>query len=331
MLNLLTDIEGLSVGHATDLGLGSGVTAIVFDKPAVASGVVLGGAPGGRDTALLDPAMTVTEVDAFVLSGGSAFGLDAAGGVQAGLRAMGRGFPVGNQRVPIVPQAILMDLLNGGDKDWGLQSPYRDLGYEAFRAAAKGYFPLGTVGAGTGATTATVKGGLGSASARSSAGHTIAAIVAVNALGSATVGEGPHFWSAPFEQDEEFGGLGLPEMIDARDTAMRLKGMNTTATTIGAIVTDAVLTKAQAHRLAVMGHDGFARALLPAHLPLDGDTIFSAATGARPLGGLPEFLELCHLATLVMARAIARGVYGATALAVEGAQPAWRDRYADRL
>lgn len=331
MLNLLTDIEGLSVGHATDLGLGSGVTAIVFDKPAVASGVVLGGAPGGRDTALLDPSMTVTEVDAFVLSGGSAFGLDAAGGAQAGLRAMGRGFPVGNQRVPIVPQAILMDLLNGGDKDWGLQSPYRDLGYEAFRASAKGYFALGTVGAGTGATTATVKGGLGSASARSSTGHTIAAIVAVNALGSATVGEGPHFWSAPFEQDEEFGGLGLPEMIDARDTAMRLKGMNTTATTIGAIVTDAVLTKAQAHRLAVMGHDGFARALLPAHLPLDGDTIFSAATGARALGGLPEFLELCHLATLVMARAIARGVYEATALAVEGAQPAWRDRFADRL
>ncbi|MBO9122195.1 MULTISPECIES: P1 family peptidase [unclassified Rhizobium] len=330
MLNLLTDIEGLSVGHATDLALGSGVTAIVFDRPAVASGVVLGGAPGGRDTALLDPSMTVAEVDAFVLSGGSAFGLDAAGGVQAGLRAMGRGFLVGNQRVPIVPQAILMDLLNGGDKDWGLQSPYRDLGYEAFRAAAKGSFALGTVGAGTGATTATFKGGLGSASARSSAGHTIAAIVAVNALGSATVGEGPHFWSAPFEQDNEFGGLGLPQAFDARDTAMRLKGMNTTATTIGAIVTDAVLTKAEAHRLAVMGHDGFARALLPAHLPLDGDTIFSAATGAKPLGGLPEFLELCHLATLVMARAIARGVYEATALPVEGAQPAWRDRYADR-
>jgi L-aminopeptidase/D-esterase-like protein len=329
LLNLLTDIEGLSVGHATDVGLGSGVTAIVFDKPAVASGVVLGGAPGGRDTALLDPSMTVAEVDAFVLSGGSAFGLDAAGGVQAGLRAMGRGFPVGNQRVPIVPQAILMDLLNGGDKDWGLQSPYRDLGYEAFRAAAKGSFALGTVGAGTGATTATFKGGLGSASARSSAGHTIAAIVAVNALGSATVGEGPHFWAAPFEQDSEFGGLGLPQAIDARDTAMRLKGMNTTATTIGAIVTDAVLTKAEAHRLAIMGHDGFARALLPAHLPLDGDTIFSAATGAKPLGGLPEFLELCHLATLVMARSIARGVYEATALPVEGTQPAWRDRYAD--
>jgi L-aminopeptidase/D-esterase-like protein len=282
LLNLLTDIEGLSVGHATDLRLGSGVTAIVFDEPATASGVVLGGAPGGRDTALLDPSMTVGEVDAFVLSGGSAFGLDAAGGVQAGLREIGRGFVVGNQRVPIVPQAILMDLLNGGDKDWGVQSPYRDLGYAAFKAAAKGSFALGTVGAGTGATTATAKGGLGSASALTSGGHRIAAIVAVNALGSATIGEGPHFWSAPFERNAEFGGLGLPSAINESDTAMRLKGMDTTATTIGAIVTDAILTKAETHRLAIMAHDGFARALLPAHLPLDGDTVFAAATGRTP-------------------------------------------------
>ncbi len=330
MLNLLTDIEGLSVGHATDLRLGSGVTAIVFDEPATASGVVLGGAPGGRDTALLDPSMTVGEVDAFVLSGGSAFGLDAAGGVQAGLREIGRGFVVGNQRVPIVPQAILMDLLNGGDKDWGVQSPYRDLGYEAFKAAAKGSFALGTVGAGTGATTATAKGGLGSASALTSGGHRIAAIVAVNALGSATIGEGPHFWSAPFEGNAEFGGLGLPSTINESDTAMRLKGMDTTATTIGVIVTDAILTKAETHRLAIMAHDGFARALLPAHLPLDGDMVFAAATGRIPCNGLRDFMELCHLATSVMARAIARGVYEASALPVEGAQQAWKDRYRDR-
>ena len=274
--------------------------------------------------------MTIGEVDAFVLSGGSAFGLDAAGGVQAGLREIGRGFVVGNQRVPIVPQAILMDLLNGGDKDWGVQSPYRDLGYEAFKAAAKGSFALGTVGAGTGATTATAKGGLGSASALTSGGHRIAAIVAVNALGSATIGEGPHFWSAPFERNAEFGGLGLPSAIDESDTAMRLKGMDTTATTIGAIVTDATLTKAETHRVAIMAHDGFARALLPAHLPLDGDTVFAAATGRMPCNGLPDFMELCHLATSVMARAIARGVYEATALPVAGAQQAWKDRYRDR-
>ncbi len=324
-LNLLTDIEGVAVGHATDLVLGSGVTAIIFDEPAVASGSVLGGAPGGRETALLDPAMTVQSVDAFVLSGGSAFGLDAAGGVQAGLRQIGRGFEVGSAKVPIVPQAILMDLLNGGNKDWGLHSPYRDMGYDAFQAAAKGVFALGTVGAGTGATTATFKGGIGSASAETASGHKIAALLAVNAMGSATIGDGPHFWAAPFEKNGEFGGLGLPQHFTDDHSAMRIKGVKLTATTIGVVVTDAVLTKAQAHRLSIMAHDGLARAVLPAHLPGDGDTIFSAATGRKPLQDLSAFAELCHLATLVTARAVARGVYEATALPVPNAQMAWRN------
>jgi len=329
--NLLTDIAGVSVGNVTDLTLGSGVTAIVFDRPAIASGSVLGGAPGGRDTALLDPSMTVETVDAFVLSGGSAFGLDAAGGVQAGLRKIGRGLQVGTTRVPIVPQAILMDLLNGGDKDWGLHSPYRDMGYEAFQAASTGDFALGTIGAGTGATTVNLKGGLGSASARTASGHTIAAIVAVNALGSATIGSGPHFWAAPFEQDGEFGGLGLPQKFPPADIAMRVKGMTVTATTIGAVVTDATLTKAQVHRLSITAHDGLARALLPAHMPSDGDTVFAAATCEKPVSDDRQlFFELCHLATLVMARAIARGVYHATALPAPGSQPAWRDRFADQ-
>nr|WP_204330014.1 P1 family peptidase [Rhizobium phaseoli] len=326
LLNLITDIDGVSVGHATDLALGSGVTVIVFDAPAVASGTVLGGAPGGRDTGLLDPSMTVNAVDAFVLSGGSAFGLDAAGGVQAGLRELGRGFAVGPVRIPIVPQAILMDLLNGGDKDWGLHSPYRDMGYAALKAAAKGAFALGTIGAGTGATTATFKGGLGSASAVSSAGHRVGAVVAVNALGSPTIGDGPHFWAAPFEKDGEFGGLGMPAVADHR---MRLKGMNGPATTIGAVVTDAQLTKAEAHRLSLAGHDGLARALLPAHLPLDGDTVFAASTARHRRDDMASLMELCHLTTIVMARAIARGVYAATALPAEGAQKAWRDRYPD--
>ncbi|KEQ03391.1 P1 family peptidase [Pseudorhizobium pelagicum] len=323
-LNLLTDIEGVAVGHATDLDLGSGVTAVIFDRPAVASGSVLGGAPGGRETALLDPSMTVEAVDAFVLSGGSAFGLDAAGGVQSGLREIGRGFAVGSARVPIVPQAILMDLLNGGDKNWGLHSPYRDMGYEAFRAAQTGPFDLGTVGAGTGATTATVKGGIGSASAVTASGHTVAALMAVNAMGSVTIGEGPHFWAAPFEKDGEFGGLGMPQEFD---TALRLKGITIPATTIGVVVTDAVLTKAQAHRLSIAGHDGLARAVMPAHLPFDGDTIFSAATGARPVADAAALMEIFHLASLVTARAVARGVYEATALPYADAQPAWRDRF----
>jgi L-aminopeptidase/D-esterase-like protein len=326
-LNLLTDIEGVAVGHATDLQLGSGVTAIFFDEPAVASGSVLGGAPGGRETALLDPSMTVQTVDAFVLSGGSAFGLDAAGGVQAGLRQIGRGFPVGSAKVPIVPQAILMDLLNGGNKDWGLHSPYRDMGYDAFCAAQKGVFALGTVGAGTGATTATFKGGIGSASAKTLSGHTIGVLMAVNAMGAATVGDSKHFWSAPFEQNSEFGGLGLPSTFTADHTALRMKGVKLKATTIGVVVTDAVLTKAQAHRLSIMAHDGLARAVLPAHLPGDGDTIFAAATGKIPMDDMGAFAELCHLATLVTARAVARGVFEATALPNPSAQPSWRDRF----
>ncbi|MDR3514606.1 MAG: P1 family peptidase [Azospirillaceae bacterium] len=328
MRNLLTDVPGVAVGHATDPVLGSGVTVIVFDQPAMASGSVLGGAPGGRDIGLLDPAMTLQRVDALVLSGGSAFGLDAAGGVQAGLREIGRGLRVGTARVPIVPQAILMDLLNGGDKAWGRHSPYRELGYDAFRAAAAGDFDLGSVGAGTGATTATVKGGLGAASAVTPAGHIVAALVAVNAMGSATIGEGPHFWAAPFERDGEFGGLGWPPAFTPADLALRVKGVDLTATTIGAVVTDATLSKAQLHRLSILGHDGLARALLPAHLPSDGDTLFAAATGARPLDDDAGFLALCHVTVQVTARAVARGVYQATALPIVGSQAAWVDRFA---
>ncbi len=327
-LNLLTDVAGLTVGHATDLALGSGVTAVLFDPAAVASGLVLGGAPGGRDTALLAPGTLVERVDALVLSGGSAFGLDAAGGVQAALREQGRGFAIGDVRIPIVPQAILMDLLNGGNKDWGRFSPYRDLGYAAAVAAGPGPFALGTVGAGTGATTATVKGGLGSASAVASFGAVVGALVAVNAVGSVTVGEGPHFWAAPFEQGAEFGGLGLPAQCDL---TLRTKGgavrPSMPGTTIGVVATDAALDKGQAHRLAIAAHDGLARAVLPAHLPSDGDTVFAAATGRLAAPGTDDLTELCHLATIVMARAIARGVYAAAALPVPGAQPAWRDRF----
>lgn len=324
-LNLLTDVAGVAVGHAEDLRLGSGVTAIVFDEPAVASVSVLGGAPGGRDTDMLAPHNTVPAVDAIVLSGGSAFGLDAAGGVQAALREQGRGLAIRDVRVPIVSQAIIFDLLNGGDKDWGRFSPYRDMGYVAARAVARD-FALGTVGGGAGATTATVKGGVGSASAITSHGHTVACIVVVNAVGSPTVGEGPWFWAAPYEQNAEFGGRGLPA---AFDLTPRCKGGPGTSTTIGLVCTDATLTKPQAMRLAVMAHDGLARAVLPVHAPLDGDTVFGASTCRRPVRDLvPELTELGHFATLTMARAIARGVYEATALPVTAAQPSWKDRFA---
>lgn len=325
MRNLLTDIPGIMVGHATDLALGSGTTAILFDTPAVASVAVLGGAPGGRDTQMLEPEMTVQAVDAIVLSGGSAFGLDAAGGGQAMLREAGRGLLVAGLRVPIVCQAILFDLANGGDKEWGRYSPYREQGYTAAMAAMGGAFALGSVGAGTGCTTATVKGGLGSASMRTGSRHMVAAIVAVNAVGAATIGDGPWFWAAPFEVNGEFGGLGWPVPMPANAIASRMKNSPGTATTIGLVVTDAVLTKAQAKRLAIMAHDGLARAILPAHAPMDGDTIFAAATGAKPLDG--ALTELGHAAALTMSRAIARGVYEATPLPVAGAQQSWRQRF----
>jgi len=322
--NSITDIAGILVGQAEDLAVRSGVTVLLPEMRCTAAVDVRGGAPGTRDTDALDPTCLVEAIDAVVLSGGSAFGLDSASGVQAALREMGRGFAVGPHRVPIVPAAILFDLANGGEKDWARYSPYRDLGYEAARAAAP-TFATGTAGAGTGALTATFKGGLGSASAVSSTGHRIAAIVAVNAVGTATIGEGPHFWAAPFEQNNEFGGLGMPTEIDHR---LRLKSVKTTATTIGAVVTDASLIKAEAHRLSIAAHDGLARAVLPAHLPLDGDTIFAASTGKQKRNDMASLMELCHLAGIVMARAIARGVYEATALPVPSALPAWRDRYA---
>ncbi|HGG65282.1 MAG TPA: peptidase S58 family protein, partial [Rhodobacteraceae bacterium] len=196
-LNLITDVAGLRVGNAADEKVKSGSTVLVGDAPFVAAVHVMGGAPGTRETDLLAPDKVVQEVDALVLSGGSAFGLDAASGVVDALRAQGRGFKIGGQHVPIVPAAILFDLLNGGDKDWD-ENPYKGLGRAALEAAAV-EFSLGTHGAGAGATVTGLKGGLGSASVVLECGVTVGALVAVNAQGSVTVGDGPQFWAAPFE------------------------------------------------------------------------------------------------------------------------------------
>lgn len=324
--NLITDVAGLKVGNAGDHPLKSGVTVVFCEEPATAAVQVLGGAPGTRETDLLEPHNTVQTVDALVLSGGSAFGLDAATGVQAGLREMGRGFAVGPHRVPIVPAAILFDLMNGGGKDWGRYSPYRELGYAALENVGTD-FETGSVGAGTGALTATFKGGLGSASTVLTEGFTVGALVAVNALGSATVGETRHFWAAPFEEDGEFGGLGLPAPfpVEARfpRTKLSARPSGTENTTIAVIATDAVLTKAEAKRLAIAAHDGFARALWPAHTPLDGDLVFALATGKSGRTPAPEdFIALCAAAAATMARAIARGVHDATPM--EGdVLPSW--------
>jgi len=324
--NLITDVAGLKVGNAEDIQLGSGTTVVLFDEPAVASVDVRGGGPGTRETELLNAAQTVPGVDAIVVSGGSAFGLDAASGVQAWLRENGRGFAIGPARVPIVPGAVLFDLLSGGNKDWGRFPPYRDFGYAA--AAKAGLdFTLGSVGAGTGATVVDYKGGLGSASAQTANGVTIGALAAVNAVGTVVIGGGPWFWAAPFEVGAEFGGRGLPERFTPQMLKPVIKGVPGANTTLVVVATDAILTKAQANRLAVMAQTGMARAIYPVHSPLDGDTLFAAATGRRPLAD-PVFAltELGTLAANVVARAIARGIFAAEALPGDPL-PSWRDRF----
>ncbi len=330
MKNLLTDVPGVRVGHADDATLASGVTAIVFDAPATASIDVRGGGPGTREEAALKPESTVEAIDGIALSGGSAHGLDAAGGVQAWLAEQGRGFRIREAVIPIVPGAICFDLLNGGNKAWGRFPPYRDLGYAAARAASAD-FALGSVGAGLGATTANLKGGLGSASALTEGGVTVGALAVVNAIGSVTVGDGPWFWAAPFEIGNEFGGRGLPPSFTPDMLKVRLKGGPAATalenTTLVVVVTDAMLTKAQARRLAMIAQTGMARAIYPVHAPLDGDVVFAAATGSIPVDPLFGLTELGMVAANTVARAIARGVHGATALPFLGALPAWSDRF----
>ncbi len=310
--NLVTDILGVRVGNIHDDQIISGVTAVLFDCDTVASGSTRGGAPGTRDTDLLRPEMSVEGVNAIVLSGGSLFGLDAAGGVVAWLRAQGVGLSIGGQKIPIASQAITFDLQNGGMKDWHQEPVYWQMGWQAAAAAASGAFELGTVGGGYGATTANFKGGLGSASAKTSSGLRVAAIAVVNAVGSVTVGDGPWFWAAPFERDGEFGGYSQSPNLPSNDLQLTVKGGGPPSTTIALVVTDAILTKSQAHRLAIMADDGLARAIRPAHAPMDGDTVFAVATLEKMLRNpMWELMELGALAADCLSRAIARGVYHA--------------------
>ncbi len=330
--NLLTDIAGISVGHAGDDDtLRSGVTAVLFERPAIAAASLLGGAPATREDALLGLEMTVERIHALVFSGGSTYGLDATAGVQAALREDFARLPaVPLPRIPIVAQASLYDLVNGGDKTWGRYSPYAAFGYEAARNARSSGFSLGTAGAGIGATTSAFKGGVGSASVLTPQGHLVAALVVVNAVGTVNVGDGPHFWAAPFERDAEFGGRGFPAHFAGDDVRLRVKPQLYWGTTIGVVATDVTLSPALVKRLAILAQDGIARAVLPAHLPRDGDAIFGISTEARPLtGAADEIAELCLAATQVTARAVARGVYAARSRGRAGEAPSWKSRFDD--
>ena len=309
--NLITDVPGILVGNAEDHNVRTGVTVLTSPHPFVAGVHIMGGAPGTADTDLLAPDKLVDKVDALVLSGGSAFGLAAADGVRTALREEKRGYHLGGHYIPIVPTAILYDLNNGGRKNWP-DGTYQRLGQQALHDTAL-HFTLGSTGAGTGAHAGTHTGGLGSSSLLLENGIHIGALVAVNAVGSAMTPDGGHFWAAPFEIHAEFGGKGLPPSVNGLavpDIKASLSAQENT--TIAIIATDAKLDKADAQRLSIAAHDGFARALVPAHTPFDGDLVFTAATNKHDEPMTPELmLQLCHAASVCMARAIARGVYEA--------------------
>jgi L-aminopeptidase/D-esterase-like protein len=331
-LNLITDVAGLKVGQAEDAAVRSGVTVIVAEGRAVCAVDVRGGAPGTRETDALGPENLVDEADAVVLCGGSVYGLAAADGVTAVLGAGSQGYRLstapGVPPSPIVPAAILYDLANGGDKAWGEAPPYRDLGAAAVRSAGRA-FRLGTAGAGYGAMAGRLKGGLGSASAIGELGFTVGAIVAVNSFGAAVAPGTRSFWAAPYEIGGEFGGLGAAALAAAPDEWGLAKGPAASGrvnTTIACVATDAALTPAEAKRLAIMAQDGLARALRPAHSPFDGDVVFALATGKLAVAAprLSAVARLGALAADCLARAIARGVYEATAWPGT-AVTCWRD------
>ena len=334
--NLITDVGGLSVGHAHDAHHCTGVSVIVPDMPSVVSVSVPGGGPGTRETDALQPGTLVDKADALVLSGGSVYGLDAASGVTAQMGAEGRGFPTGAPLPsPIVPAAILFDMANGGAKDWGDTPPYAALGRAAYQARST-EFTLGNQGAGYGAMAGLLKGGLGSASIAVNDSVEAGALIAANPLGSVVDGQG-RFWAQPYAHAHEgvleFGHPAWAQ-LPADGTAHPMAGSKLAAalgnTSIGVVAVAADLSVAEAKRVAIMAQDGLARAIRPIHTPFDGDCLFVLALGHKKLATTEDMrpLALATLGALVadcVARATARAVWAAEGL---GKMQAYRDLYA---
>lgn len=327
--NLITDVDGILIGNADDPDARTGVTVILPDRPVVAAVDVRGGGPGTRETDALDPSCLVERIHALCLSGGSVFGLDAPSGVVSWMSAQGRGLSIGPLAIPVVPAAILFDLMNGGNKQWGNVPPYRSLGWEACENAAAG-FKLGNIGAGLGATAGDLKGGLGSASALTDDGLQVGAIAAVNPNGSVVMPDSDAFWAWPFEQEGELGGQS-PPVGRTHDLELDIPGAGFpgTNTTLVVVATNLAIDRAAARRIAIMAHDGIARAVRPVHTPFDGDTVFVISTGAKPIQGgadaVPGALSrLGSLAADCVTRAIARGVYAAETL---GEFPGYCSKY----
>lgn len=320
-LNLITDVPGLRVGHATDEAVRSGVTALLVDGFWAASVDVRGGGPGTRETEALAPENLIGKVHAIVLAGGSVFGLGAADGVTAALSARGHGLHLkpGAPAIPLVPAAVLHDLANGGDKQWGLEPPYRHLGIAAVDAADT-HFAQGLVGAGRGAMAGLIPGGIGSASVELDEGLVVGALVAANPIGSALMPDGKTFWAWPFELDGEFGGQRpaadqapvsepVPDQSRLAVLGRTQAGANTT---LAIVACNTDLSSAECKRVAMMAHDGMARAVRPAHTPFDGDTIFAIAGGQISAGsGNARQVQVGRIGSAAadcLARAIARAV-----------------------
>ncbi len=320
-LNLITDVPGLRVGHATDERSHSGVTTLCGDRPLVAGVDVRGGAPGVRETDTLAPDALIGHAHAIVLAGGSVFGLAAADGVAIALSNAGVGLHImtHTRAIPIVPAAVLHDLAGSGDKSW-TESPYQALGAASLQSATT-RFALGAIGAGRGARAGQQRGGLGSASLDLGDGLIVGALVAVNSIGSVFLPDGRTFHAWPYEIDGEFGGrrpVDTAPLIDPAPPESRLGDLAAlqpgTSTVIAIVATSAALSRADCRRIAVMAHDGIARAVRPSHTPFDGDTIFAVATGVAGTDGpAPPSLvaRLGSAAADCLARAIARGVYEA--------------------
>ena len=322
-LNLITDVEGVLVGHATDESLQSGVTVLHCTQAMTAAVDVRGGGPGTRETDLLKSENLVEQVNAIVLTGGSVFGLGAADGVVAELSAQGHGLTTSEQgpKVPIVPAAVLHDLANDGDKNWGTKPPYQNLGRDALKAVTT-RFDQGAVGAGRGASAGRVAGGIGSTSINLGEGVVVAALVAVNCVGSVLLPDGKSFYAWPYEVNEEFGGISPPDKFDLSDpfpAGGRLSNDSTiqagTNTTLAIVATSLDLSSSELKRVSMMAHDGLARAVRPAHAPSDGDVVFAVSSSAVKAPGETSLTRAMSLARVgsaaadCLTRAIARAVY----------------------
>jgi L-aminopeptidase/D-esterase-like protein len=326
--NLITDVPGILVGQAEDRAAITGTTVVLAEAPAMAAVDVRGGAPGSRETALLDAGNLVERVDAIVLSGGSAFGLDAAAGVADWLAEHGRGFAVRDVRVPIVPAAILFDLGFPGRRHWRGAPPYRRLGRAAIAACGQ-EFALGNAGAGRGAKAGRLKGGLGSASLRLADGAMVGVVVAVNSWGSVVRPDCGRMWAAEVALAGEIDPQpAIPEIaLDLDDFSACAGAAAGANTTIAVVATDAPLDKSGCLRLAIMAQDGLARAIRPAHTPFDGDTVFALSTGSSAPVNAETLLRIGSAAADCLARAIMRAVLAAEPL---GGFPSWRQKWRKR-